>query len=66
MKNIKIEFSVEEVNVILNALSNRPYAEVYLLMNKIQTEGNRQLNVEEKDSILAEEKAKMKGETEIL
>ena len=46
MENIKLELSVEETNIILNALSNRPYAEVCGLINKIQTEGSKQLNTE--------------------
>lgn len=41
--NIKLELSVDEVNIILNALSNRPYNEVAALIGKIQTEGEKQL-----------------------
>ena len=43
MENIKLELSIEEANIILNALSCRPYAEVCELINKIQSEGNKQL-----------------------
>ena len=46
MENIKIELTVEETNIVLNALSSRPYMEVCGLINKIQTEGNKQLNVD--------------------
>ena len=43
MENIKIELSIDELNLILNALSNRPYIEVYELIGKLQTEGNKQI-----------------------
>ena len=46
MENIKIELTVEETNIVLNALSSRPYMEVCGLINKIQTEGNKQLETE--------------------
>lgn len=42
-QNIKMELSVEEVNIVLNALSSRPYIEVAELIAKIQTEGERQI-----------------------
>ena len=44
MENIKLELSVDEINIILNALSNRPYVEVAELISKIQNEGNKQLS----------------------
>lgn len=34
---------VEEINVILGALSKMPYDQVHLLMGKIQTLANQQL-----------------------
>lgn len=40
---IKLELTIEEVNIILNALANRPYGEVFELVNKIKTEGEKQL-----------------------
>jgi hypothetical protein len=43
--NIKLELTLEETNLILNALSNRPYIEVVELVGKIQTEGEKQLGV---------------------
>jgi dihydroxyacetone kinase len=42
-KNIKLELSVEEVNVILNALGSRPYVEVFSLVQKIQTQASGQM-----------------------
>lgn len=47
--NIKLEFTVDEVNVILNALANRPYGEVAELIGKIQAQGNEQINVTENE-----------------
>ena len=43
MMNIKFELSVDEVNIILNALSTRPYIEVVELIEKIKSTGNNQL-----------------------
>ena len=42
--NIKLEFSVDEVNCILNALANMPYRDVAGLIGKIHAEGERQLS----------------------
>lgn len=42
-KIIELKFSVDEVNIILNALANRPYGEVAEIISKIQTEGEKQL-----------------------
>lgn len=36
-------FTVEEVNSILQALGNRPYAEVQALISKIKIEGDAQI-----------------------
>lgn len=41
--NIKLELTVDEVNVVLNALASRPYGEVADLIGKIHTEGEKQL-----------------------
>lgn len=41
--DIKLSLTVNEVNIILNALASRPYAEVAGLIGKIQTEGEKQL-----------------------
>lgn len=41
---IKLELSVDEVNVVLNALTSRPYSEVADLIGKIHTEGEKQFN----------------------
>jgi hypothetical protein len=40
---LHFKFSVEEVNAILNALGQRPYAEVQTLVTKIKTDGEAQI-----------------------
>ena len=40
---LNFKFSVEEVNAILNALGQRPYAEVQTLVAKIKTDGEAQI-----------------------
>jgi len=40
---LNFKFSVEEVNAILNALGQRPYAEVQTLVAKIKADGEAQI-----------------------
>ena len=40
---IKLTLTVDEVNLVLNALAARPYAEVAELIGKIQTQGQKQI-----------------------
>jgi len=40
---LHFKFSVEEVNAILNALGQRPYAEVQTLVAKIKADGEAQI-----------------------
>ena len=40
---LSFKFSVEEVNAILNALGQRPYAEVQALVIKIKADGEAQI-----------------------
>jgi len=40
---LNFKFSVEEVNAILNALGQRPYAEVQALITKIKADGEAQI-----------------------
>ena len=40
---IKLTLSVDEMNIVLNALANRPYGEVYQLIEKIQADAEKQL-----------------------
>jgi hypothetical protein len=46
---IKLTLNVDEVNIILNALATRPYAEVAGLIGKIRTEGEKQLTSQSED-----------------
>ena len=41
--NITFTFTEQELNVVLNALAQRPFAEVFQLVGKIQTEAQQQL-----------------------
>ena len=40
---IKLELKLEEVNIILDSLSQMPYKQVFQLINKIQEQGNEQI-----------------------
>lgn len=42
-KLMNITFTEQELNVVLNALAQRPFAEVFQLVGKIQTEAQAQL-----------------------
>ena len=46
--NINLQLTLEETNIILNALSNRPYIEVAELIGKIKTQGEKQCQSNEK------------------
>ena len=43
MNNIQLMLSLEEVNILLNALGNQPYAQIQPLIAKIQTQGSTQV-----------------------
>ena len=47
MQTIQLTLTVEEVNQILNALGEQPYAKVYTLVNKIQEQAQAQLQAHE-------------------
>lgn len=40
---IKLELSIDEINIVLNSLSVQPYREVYELIEKLQQEATEQL-----------------------
>ena len=46
MKNISLQFSIEEANLILEALGNLPFSKVFALIAKIQAQASQQLNGE--------------------
>lgn len=45
MKNINLELSIEEANLILEALGNLPFSKVYVLIAKIQEQASQQLKL---------------------
>lgn len=49
MGEIKLELSVAEINQILEALGQKPYQQVYQLINKIQQQATQQLEEEGKE-----------------
>ncbi len=44
MNEIRLTLTLDEVNQILEGLGNRPYAEVFKLVAKIQQQAGAQLN----------------------
>jgi hypothetical protein len=45
--NFKLEFTEAELNVVFNALAQRPFAEVFQVVGKIQAEVQEQLKEKE-------------------
>jgi hypothetical protein len=43
MKEITLQLTVEETNLVLQALGNLPFAQVYLLIGKIQEQAGQQI-----------------------
>lgn len=48
MKEIDLQVSVDEVNLILEALGNLPFVKVYALIGKIQQQANQQISTAER------------------
>ena len=44
---MNITFTEQELNIVLNALAQRPFAEVFQLVNKIQEQAQQQLKEKE-------------------
>jgi hypothetical protein len=44
MKEINLQLTIEEANLILEALGNLPFVKVYALISKIQAQAGQQLN----------------------
>ena len=54
-KEITLHLTIEEINIIFNALGERPFREVFELVGKINEQSNEQLKeIEQND--LAEKK----------
>ena len=51
MKGVRLEITLEETNLILEALGQMPFARVYQLVNKIQQQASQQVEEsQEQDS----------------
>ena len=50
MQEIKLQLTIEEANLVLEALGNLPFARVYGLIGKIQEQAGQQLNAAESQS----------------
>lgn len=44
---MKLELEIEEVNLILNLLSQQPFGEVYKLINNIHTQAKEEIEREQ-------------------
>lgn len=44
---MKIDLTINEINVILQALGNAPYAQVFELVEKIRTQAQAQVQTQE-------------------
>jgi hypothetical protein len=47
---MKIELTINEVNMILQALGNAPYAQVFELVEKIRTQAQAQVQTTEQEN----------------
>jgi dihydroxyacetone kinase len=48
---MKYNFTEDESNLILNALGNMPFFQVYQLINNIQKQAQEQLNTPQKEEL---------------
>ena len=55
-KTLKLELTVDEVNVILEALGSLPFQQVYGIIHKIHNQANAQLEEGEASSLNMEQK----------
>ncbi len=46
MPDINLKISIEEANLILQALGNLPFVKVYALIGKVQEQAGQQLSAE--------------------
>ena len=49
MQTIRLEFTVDEINIILEALGEQPYIKVSQLIGKIQQQASQQLQAAQSD-----------------
>ena len=57
MKEINLKLTIDEANVVLNALGNLPFVHVQQLIGKIQIQAGQQLNGDAKELIEPKEKS---------
>lgn len=57
MKEVDLKLTVEEANILLNALGNMPYGQVYQLIAKIHEQASAQTEGISGDSKLEEVKS---------
>lgn len=57
MKDIRLNLSVNEINLVLKSLGNLPYYQVFTLIEKIQQQANLQLTQQNGNGSLKEQKA---------
>ena len=55
MNEIRLTVTIDEANLILEALGQLPFAKVYALVGKIQEQASRQLNGQEVKAAESEE-----------
>ena len=44
MQEIELRLTIDEANIILDALGDRPFKDVFVLIDKIQTQAQQQLS----------------------
>ena len=49
MKQLSLNLTLTEINAILDALGQRPYAEVFDLVEKIKTQSEAQLQIQPRE-----------------
>ena len=57
MKEIDLHISVDEANLILEALGNLPFVKVFALIGKLQDQASRQLRADGSPAELREDRA---------
>lgn len=51
MKEINLNITIDEANLLLEALGNQPFVKVYALIGKLQEQAGQQLNAEKSSGI---------------
>lgn len=53
MKEVKLTLTINEANLVLKALMNMPFIDVYELIGKINEQANTQLSIKENGGEIA-------------